>query len=193
MSTNDHAPADTPRHPRRRGPLRIVGLGISGVLLALALLLAAAAVIVPAATGSQTYTVLTRSMEPGLPPGTYLVVRPTPVENIRVGDVITFQVESGKGTVITHRVIAVELASGGDRRFITQGDNNAVPDPDPVRPVQIRGVLWYSIPYLGHLTGIREEGASSVWIPILAGALFCYAAYTVVRWIVERRRGDKSP
>ncbi|WP_448060898.1 signal peptidase I [Cellulomonas hominis] len=173
---------------RRRGPLAVVRLGLSGGLLALTVLVAVVAVVVPALTGAHTYTVLTRSMEPGLPPGTFLIVRPTPVEDLRVGDIITFQLESGKPAVVTHRVIAVELTSDGERRFRTQGDNNALADADPVRPVQIRGELWYAIPFLGWVAGARSEGAAGVWIPVLAGLVLCYAAVMVGGWVLERRR-----
>ncbi len=184
--------AETTRHrrdgARRRGPLAVVRLGLSGGLLALTVLVAVVAVVVPALTGAHTYTVLTRSMEPGLPPGTFLVVRPTPAEDLRVGDVITFQLESGRPAVVTHRIIAVELTSDGERRFRTQGDNNALADAEPVRPVQVRGALWYAIPYLGWVTGARSEGAAGVWIPVLAGLVLCYAAVMVGGWVLEQRR-----
>lgn len=173
-------------------PRRTVGLGIGAGLLALTVLLAIVAVLVPAVTGAQTYTVLTRSMEPGYPPGTYLVVRPTPIEDIAVGDVITYQLESGESAVVTHRVTSIELASDGERRLVTKGDNNAVADPEPVRPVQIRGVLWYAVPYLGWATGLRGEDAAGVWIPVAAGLVFCYAAVMAGGWAVDRRRAVRN-
>ncbi|QIM17308.1 signal peptidase I [Leucobacter insecticola] len=162
--------------------------GISAVVLSITVVLAFAAVVIPTFTGAQTYTVLTRSMEPAYPPGTYLVVRPTPVDELKLGDIITYQLKSGQPEVVTHRITGVSTNSDGERRFTTQGDNNAVADPEQVRPVQIRGALWYAIPYLGWLTGLRGESSSSVWIPIAAGLVFLYAAYMVVAWIIERRK-----
>ncbi|WP_235737294.1 S26 family signal peptidase [Nocardioides alcanivorans] len=73
------------------------------------------AVVVPRLAGATPYTVVTGSMRPGLPPGTLAVVRPTPVEEIGIGDVITYQLESGKETVVTHRVVAVGLDATGTR------------------------------------------------------------------------------
>lgn len=194
MSSASPGTAGEPRErqSRRRGPWATVGLMVSSGFLALAALLAIVAVVVPTVAGAQTYTVLTRSMEPGLPPGTYLVVRSTPVEDLRIGQVITFQLESGKSTVVTHRITAIELAGDGERRFTTQGDNNALADPDLVRPVQIRGSLWYAIPYLGWATGLRDDDASGIWIPVAAGLVFCYALVMVVGGVRDRRRRRQS-
>ena len=61
-----------------------LGLGISGGLLALVLLLAGMVVLVPAVSGSTPYTILTSSMEPGLPPGTLVI--DGPVAKIGAGD-----------------------------------------------------------------------------------------------------------
>jgi signal peptidase len=174
--------------PRRQGPWATIRLIVSSALLAVAVLIALVAVVVPAVAGATTYTVLTRSMEPGLPPGTLLVVRPTPVEDLRIGDVITFQLESGKPTVVTHRITAIELAEDGERRFTTQGDANSIADPDLVLPVQIRGSLWYAVPYLGWVSSIRGDDAASTWIPVVAGLVFCYAAVMVVGGVRDRRR-----
>ncbi|QIK64766.1 signal peptidase I [Leucobacter viscericola] len=171
-----------------RGVLR----GISAVVLSITVVLAFAAVIIPTVTGSQTYTVLTHSMEPAFPPGTYLVVRPTPEADLKIGDVITYQLKSGRPEVVTHRIVEISATGDGERRFTTKGDNNAAADPEQVRPVQIRGALWYAIPYLGWVTGLRGEGASSIWIPVVAGIVFLYALYMVVAWIVERRKNKQS-
>ena len=46
---------------------------------------------------------LTSSMEPGLPPGTLVIVKPIDPVDVRIGTVITYQLESGKPTVVTHR------------------------------------------------------------------------------------------
>lgn len=171
-----------------RGILR----GISAVVLSITVVLAFAAIIIPAITGAQTYTVLTRSMEPAYPPGTYLVVRPTPTDELKLGDVITYQLKSGRPEVVTHRITEVAASGDGERRFTTKGDNNAVADPEQVKPVQIRGSLWYAIPYLGWATGLRGESSSSVWIPVVAGLVFLYALYMIIAWIVERRKTKRT-
>lgn len=105
-------------------------------------------VVIPAVGGGTSYTILTGSMEPHMPPGTLVVTKPKPVGEIRIGDVLTYQIESGKPAVATHRVVGVRVDMTGERSFTLQGDSNSAPDPNPVKPVQIRGARWYAVPYL---------------------------------------------
>lgn len=53
-----------------------------------------------------------------LPPGTLLVVLPTPVADIRVGDVVTYQIESGQPSVVSHRVVGTTSSSDGSRTWL---------------------------------------------------------------------------
>jgi signal peptidase len=174
------------------GVLHSIGVGLSAGLLLVVVALAVALVVVPKVTGSTPLTVLTSSMEPSLPPGTLLVVRPTPVEEIRVGDVMTYQIESGRPEVISHRVTEIVSSSDGTTSFITKGDNNDAPDDEAVLPVQVKGTLWYSVPLLGFVNQ-AVNGQARAWIvPLLAVALFGYAGYMIVSGLVahrsERRR-----
>ncbi len=163
--------------PAEHGILHYIGLGLSGGLLGLMLLLAAAVIVVPAVTGSTAYTVLTSSMEPKLPPGTLIVDRPVVTEDIRVGDVITYQLESGKPSVVTHRVSAITTTDTGAKLFTLKGDNNSQPDADLVLPAQIRGTLWYSVPLVGWVNVLVSGPARGWVIPVLAGGLFAYAGF----------------
>lgn len=138
-------------------------------------------------------SVLTGSMRPTYPPGTLVVIKPAAPEEIGVGDVITFQIESGKPAVATHRVIARSTDSGtGEVRFTTQGDANNTPDPEQVQPAQIRGKVWYAIPYLGWANQAIDGSTRSWAVPTLAGALFVYAAWTVGSGLRERRQKKRT-
>ena len=182
-----------PRSGRVRVALSALGTGLSAGVLLLILALGAVTIVVPALVGGMPLSVLTGSMRPHLPPGTLVVVKPTPVEEIGVGDVITFQIESGRPAVATHRVIARSVDSAsGEVRFTTQGDANNTPDPEPVQPMQIHGTVWYAIPYLGWVNQAIDGHTRSWAIPALAGALFLYAAWTFGTGLRDRvmtRRG----
>lgn len=147
-------------------------------LLALLAVLAAA-VLVPRLTGATPFTITTGSMQPGLPPGTLLVTRPTPVEEIGIGTVITYQLESGRAAVVTHRVVGIGFTGTDERVLTTQGDANDTPDREPVRPEQVRGTAWYAVPHLGRvgsqLSGSQRQAATTV----LAVGLIVYAAYMI--------------
>ncbi len=187
-------------HPARTTPLgrirsvaRAVAGGISIGILLLVLGLGVLVVGVPAAIGGTPLTILTGSMSPTLPPGTLVVVKPTPVDEIGIGDVLTFQLESGKPTLVTHRVIArVTDSTSGELRFITQGDANTVADADPVMPVQIKGTVWYAVPWLGWANQ-AVNGDARVWVvPGIATALLAYAMWMVITGARDRYRKRRA-
>lgn len=162
-----------------RGLIYYIGVGLSAGLLAFVLLVGVLVIVVPAVTGSTPMTVLTGSMEPTYPPGTLVIVKPLDAQEVRIGDPITYQIESGKDAVVTHRVIAINNSTNGDVTFITKGDANGAADALPVEPVQLRGKVWYSVPWIGYLNNL-VNGNNRGWIvPAIAVGLFLYAGYMV--------------
>lgn len=162
-------------------------VAVSVSLFILMLGLAVLAVAIPLATNSVPMTVLTSSMEPNYPPGTLIIVKPVEADDVRIGDVLTYQLRSGEPEVVTHRVISISTSTAGERSFVLQGDNNSAPD-DPIKEIQIRGKLWYSLPLIGWVnTWVNGENRS--WIaPAAAGVLFLYAGWMVVGGIRDRQR-----
>lgn len=151
--------------------------------------LVVAAVVVPRLAGATPYTVLTGSMAPAYPPGTLVVVRPVDVADVRTGDVVTYQLESGRPTVVTHRVVGVGWTAEGDKVLTTRGDANAMADADRVRDVQLRGEVWYSLPWVGHLNVLLSPDQHVLLVRIAAGALFGYAGLVLLRgWRSRLRR-----
>ena len=148
----------------------------------------AVAVVVPRLAGATPYTILTGSMRPSLPPGTLVVVKPRSADDIEVGDVVTYQLASGKPQVVTHRVVSIGSDLRGERSFTTQGDDNEVADAKPVRPVQLRGELWYSVPMVGYasnlISGSQRQVATYGVVTLLLG----YAAFMFVAAARDRRR-----
>jgi signal peptidase len=178
------------RLTRDHGLLYYIGLGLSFGLLAFVLLLAVLVVLVPAVTRSTPYTILTSSMEPGLPPGTLVIVKPVEPVDIKIGTVITYQLDSGEPAVVTHRVIEIQGPNlpGADPSFITKGDANSAPDAKPVTAVQLRGEVWYSVPLIGWVNNIVNGDLRAVVIPVVAGLLFLYAGWSIVTSRIDKRR-----
>jgi signal peptidase len=170
-----------------------LGIALGSGALALLVVLGMFAIAVPAVSGSQSYTILTSSMKPNLPPGTFIVVERESPADLRLGDVITYQLVSGKPDVVTHRIVKVIVDSRGARTFLTQGDNNAVADGAAVRPVQIKGKLWYAIPYLGRIAGLRNTSEGMTVITLAGWASLTYGACLIALTIVGRvRRARES-
>ncbi len=74
-------------------------------------------------------TVLSGSMEPSFYPGDLVIVRPKATGDVKVGDVITYNVPVGDHHVESHRVVDI-LRQADDRLvFRTKGDANNAVDP----------------------------------------------------------------
>lgn len=190
-------PAGSETEPAR-GPIRaalraIVG-GLSVGMLVLVLGLGVLVVGIPALIGGTPLTILTGSMTPTLPPGTLVVVGPTPADEVGIGDVLTFQLESGKPTLVTHRVVGRSTDSrSGELRFITRGDANETTDAVPVMPVQVKGTVWYAVPWLGWVNQAVNGEARAWVVPAIAAALFAYAMWMVGGGIRDRYRNRHQP
>lgn len=114
-------------------PSRAAVKAARGAQWLLAIVAAAVAVglgVLPHVGVYRTLTVLSGSMVPTFRPGDIVVVRPEPMRELRVGQVITYQVPVGARQVETHRVIRILRGRGTDHPVIqTQGDANGAPDP----------------------------------------------------------------
>ena len=173
--------------PKEKGLGYYLGLMLSIVLLVFVAFMAAILIVIPKVGGGIPLTVLTQSMEPGLPPGTLIVVGPVKPAEIEIGDVITYQIRSGEPAVITHRVIGFSTDAKGEKTFILQGDNNDAAD-DPVIDEQIQARLWYAVPYLGWVNAV-VNGENRSWIvAVIAGLFFAYALYMIVSAVLDRRK-----
>jgi signal peptidase I len=187
----DHTPVDGWWWARQIGSWLVA-------LTALALVLVM--VVVPRVAGATPYTVASGSMRPTYQPGTLIVVKPIDIDDIGIGTPITFQLESGTRTVVTHRVVAIKYAANGERQFITRGDANGARDETPVRPVQVRGTVWYDVDHLGYLNSALSGRQHQLLVWIVATALGVYAVVMVGGGLRDRlgqtggrRRSDRPP
>lgn len=179
--------------PHRTGPLWWAFQVITWVLLLALVGILLVTIVVPKIAGAQPYTVLTSSMKPEYPPGTLIVVRKVDVSTLEIGDVVTYQIRSGEPAVVTHRIVGFNFDQQGNRLLTTQGDAVAVPDAQPVRPAQIRGELWYSIPYLGHVNNWISGSTRLVVVYAVAATLFLYAIVQFAGSVRERRAPPSAP
>ncbi|MFE4503760.1 signal peptidase I [Rhodococcus sp. NPDC056743] len=161
---------------------------VSWVVLLLMVGILAVMVVVPRLTGSTAYTVLTGSMEPAMPPGTLVVVKPTPSEDLATGDVITFQPVSGDPAVVTHRIEGIYYTAEGERQIHTRGDANNVADSWSLVPEQIRGRVIYTVPYLGQVNSVISGQSRSILITVVAAGLIVYAVWMGISAIRDKRR-----
>lgn len=98
----------------------------------------------------KSYVILSDSMKPAMDPGDVIFIKKINVDNLKAGDIITFQKEE---FIATHRIIKFE-----DKSIITQGDNNNLAD-DPLTKENVIGKYMFKVPKIGYFY-------SFVWSPI---------------------------
>ena len=82
--------------------------------------------------GNSLYRVSSGSMEPELKIGDVILTQSCDPEKLVKGDIVTYNVESGKlnGRTITHRVVRAAFSKDGKRYIQTKGDANSYSDKD---------------------------------------------------------------
>jgi signal peptidase len=180
--------------PRARGLVRGALRAGSALLLLAAVIALLSGVLLPRLAGATAYTVMSGSMSPTYPPGTLVVVRPTDPDDIHVGDVVTFETDSETKAVVTHRVVNTLISTDGtgQRQFVVQGDANAMPDALAVRAEQLRGTVWYAVPWLGRANLWLTGPLRQVLVDLGAVLLLCFGAVSVVSGVREQRRGREA-
>jgi hypothetical protein len=98
-------------------------------------------------------------MQPTLNAGDIAIVLSAPVDTIAEGDIIQY---STADAPLIHRVIDT-YTSGGSRWFITKGDANNAPDPDPVGQDQVMGKVVFTIPQLGWVSIAIKDFAANTY------------------------------
>lgn len=120
---------------------------IFGVVIFVSVLNASAGEV-PSVFGFSVLQVKTGSMIPEYEIGTVVITKKTDVNELKVGDVISFYSmdQDISGEVNTHRIVNIEY--GGDDNapyFTTKGDNNSEVDKHKVWPSQIVGKVVYNL------------------------------------------------
>ncbi|MDI2021107.1 signal peptidase I [Paenarthrobacter nicotinovorans] len=105
--------------------LKVIAFG----MLTLAALVFLMLAIGPRVLGYQTSTMLTGSMAPLINPGDVVVTVPTPITDIKVGDIITYHIPVEDQRVETHRITEITTTADGGVAVQTKGDANNGIDP----------------------------------------------------------------
>ena len=98
------------------------------------------------------YVIVSGSMEPIIKVRDAVVTRRVDSNEIKVGDVVTYQSrdEAFYGILITHRVVNIK-EENGKKVFITKGDHNQTVDRLEVYGDQIYGKVIMRIPKIGYI------------------------------------------
>jgi len=179
-----HRRGRSERHERRG-----VALGRAGQVVAGVFTLAVSAVLLGAAGllfffHLSVQPVLTGSMRPTFGPGSAVISRTIPVQEIRPGMIVIF-VPPGHSASFAHRILTVSGPTG-DRIVTTKGDANPAPDPwhAKIDAPAIQEVVG-SVPQLGNLMVAMHGGALRI---VMLGSAGLFIAVTGARTILRTPR-----
>ena len=131
----------------------------------------------------QSFYVRSGSMTPAIPVGSLVIATRTSADRLQVGDVIVFERPDRRGTMVVHRIFAVEQTPSG-RAFLTKGDANGSPD---AWRVAATGEGWRAESYLsrlGFLVGWLHVALSRRgWLGAIAILVAIWALITI--WQAE--------
>lgn len=168
----------------RRAP-RLLSYVLLGALTGVALLVAAATL--PVFFGYHTYVIYGGSMAPSIKAGSVAVSRPSNPQELGIGDVIARR-SSPDSPPVLHRIVDITTVDG-QRSFVTQGDGNATPDPDPVTFDGAGDKVVYSVPFAGY---ILHYGGSGLGRLLLIATPLATMAFTFLRDTWRRPRRKKG-
>ena len=149
-------------------------LGVATWTVAGFVIVLAGALLVAQASGRQSLTVMSGSMEPTIHTGDVVVTKPIAPMDTRVGDVVTYKEPHGAGRLITHRVKAMQ-AAGEKVGFTTQGDANDTSERWQVAATGQIARVTHRVPKLGYALGFMRDPNKRLWllaIPALLLGLF---------------------
>lgn len=134
--------------------------------------LAAAAWVVPSFFGYERYVITGGSMSGTFEKGSVVFEKPVPVEDLRVGDVITYLPPPDAGTqhLVTHRI--VRMTSGEQGTVLrTRGDANNDVDPWKFSLVaETQPVVEYAVPHVGHaMIALADRQTRMLLVAVPAG------------------------
>ena len=124
-------------------------------------------------TGWRALSVQTGSMVPAIRPGALVIDHSVDVNDLSVGDVITYRTLKDPNVMITHRIVDFQYR-GVLRDVVVKGDANHQADP-PVLASQIVGRVVVSVPYVGRAIDLLHTLSGLlllVYIPALGIVIY---------------------
>ncbi len=143
------------------------------------------------------FNVQSGSMEPQIHTGSIVFVMPQ--DDYQVQDIITYRSERSKKETVTHRVVElIEDKELNKVSYITKGDANENPDPEPIAKRRVIGKVLFFVPYLGYAIAFAQSQLGLILLIIVPGTLIIYSEVInikkeVTRMLKKRKKKQSNP
>lgn len=137
---------------------------------------------VPSIFGYSVFRVQTDSMTPVLEVGDVIIDKKVPAEEIKKGDIITYDCLSGDlaGQTITHRVVTDPESRNGTYYIQTQGDKAGAPLDDIISYDQVEGKYVNKLPWLNKLYSFFLSPYGLLTFILIIVVLFGYEMVSLI-------------
>lgn len=138
---------------------------------------------IPNIFGYHFFRVVSSSMEPSIIDGDCIISKTTPIDEIEVGDIITFYSEDPAiyNFLNTHRVVGIIENEYGEKEFVTKGDSNSGEDVYTAKSNKIVGVYQGDI-FIGEIISKGFEILSNrviYFIFIMLPIIVCFISSVI--------------
>lgn len=131
-------------------------------------------------------TVLSGSMEPTIKTGSIILIKP--VNNYKVGDIITFGEMTNITVPKTHRIASTEIING-TQYYATKGDANKSEDASKIKAEDIKGKVLFWVPYLGYAVSSIQTKRGFLLLIIIPCVLIMFSE---VKKILDNFKEDNK-
>ncbi|MBR0136793.1 MAG: signal peptidase I [Erysipelotrichaceae bacterium] len=144
-------------------------LRLLGVVILIGIITVMIPLNVPVMFGYQVFDVVSPSMEPSIPVGSLVIVKPAEATGIIEGDIVAYE---SSGVIIVHRVTHNNTFEGV---LSTKGDSNPTEDLHRVAYRDVIGVVAVHLPLLGKVGMFVSSASGKLFFAeliLLAAVLF---------------------
>ena len=117
--------------------------------------------------GIRSFVVSSGSMQPALPVGSVLFIRPALIYS--VGDIISFK--NSSGSVVTHRIVGKSIQTP-ENIYRVAGDANPQPDSALISQSEIICRSFSHLPVLGRVAGFTQSRLGFLTLLLIPTFLF---------------------
>ncbi|MCW2790895.1 MAG: signal peptidase [Aeromicrobium sp.] len=180
----------------RKSPVARAGSWLVNIVMIVATV-AGVGYLAPSLFGYERYVITGGSMSGTFEKGSIAFEQRVPVEDVKIGDVITYlpPADSGTNHLVTHRVISDKMLPNGVRQLQTQGDAN--PDPDPWKFSLTEGtqpVVRATVPQVGWIfVGLADRETRMLVIGIPAALIAAASLLELARGLASARKDRRRP
>ena len=150
-------------------PFKIIYYIFLTFIIAIALLLIIS--VFPITGNIKFMVVQSGSMEPEIKMGSIVMVKP--VDEYKIGDVISFGEVTRIKAPTTHRVYDIKVVEG-EPYYITKGDANNAPDIREITKSEIIGKVLFSVPYAGYVVDFTKKPIGFALIIVVPAAIIIF-------------------